>query len=155
MREQPDRPLVQTLGEALAARQLLLVLDNFEHLLPAAVVISDLLAATVAMKVLATSRARLHLAAEQELPVLPMAVPDLAHLPPLAQLQEIDAVRLFVTRARSLQPDFALTEDNGPIVAEICRRVDGLPLALELAAARIKLLPPRRCSRGWTAACPC
>src|SRR6185369_10077175 len=110
VREQPDRPLRQTLGETLAARQLLLVLDNFEHLLPAAVVVNDLLAAAPEVKVLATSRARLNLAAEQELPVLPMAVPDLARLPSLAQLQDVDAVRLFVTRARSLQPGFALTK---------------------------------------------
>ncbi|MFN8590931.1 MAG: helix-turn-helix domain-containing protein [Thermomicrobiales bacterium] len=141
VREQAGRPLRQTLGEMLAVRQLLLVLDNFEHLLPAAVVVSDLLSAAPEVKILATSRARLNLAAEQELPVLPMAVPDLAHLPPLDHLQDVDAVHLFVTRARSLQPGFALTEENGPIIAGICQRLDGLPLALELAAARIKLLP--------------
>ncbi len=141
-REQPGRPLLQTVGEALSSRRMLLILDNFEHLLPAAVVASELITYAPALKVLATSRARLALAAEQELPVLPLAVPDPHHLPPLAQLKEIDAVRLFVTRARSLNPDFALTEAQAPSVAAICQRLDGLPLAIELAAARIKLLPP-------------
>ncbi len=143
VREQPGRSLAQTLGKALAPRCLLLVLDNFEHLLPAAVIASDLLAAAPGLKILATSRARLQLAAEHELPVFPLVVPDPTHLPPLAQLGEVDAVRLFVTRARSLKPGFVLTEENAPIVAEICHRLDGLPLALELAAARVKILPPR------------
>jgi predicted ATPase/transcriptional regulator with XRE-family HTH domain len=142
VREQPGKSLVQTVGNALTGRRLLLILDNFEHLLAAAVVARDLLIAAPNLKILATSRARLALAAEQELPILPLAVPDPSHFPPLDQLQEIAAVRLFVTRARALAPDFALTAENAPAVAEICRRLDGLPLALELAAARIKLLPP-------------
>jgi predicted ATPase/transcriptional regulator with XRE-family HTH domain len=142
VREQPGQPLLQTVGKALTARRLLLVLDNFEQLLPAAVIAHDLLTAAPHLKILATSRARLALAAEQELPVLPLAVPDLAHLPPWEQIGAIAAVRLFVLRARALEPGFALTAENAPVVAEICRRLDGLPLALELAAARIKLLPP-------------
>ncbi len=143
VREQPDRALTDTLGDALGVRRLLLVLDNFEHLLPAATIARELLAAAPELKILATSRARLELAAEQELPVLPLAAPDPDRLPPLADLAELDAVRLFVTRARSLKPDFALTAENARIVAEICHRLDGLPLALELAAARVKVLPPQ------------
>jgi predicted ATPase/transcriptional regulator with XRE-family HTH domain len=143
VREQPGCSLTATLGQALGARRLLLVLDNFEHLLSAAAIAGDLLAAAPSLKILATSRARLGLAMEQELPVLPLAVPNPDELPPLAQLAEISAVRLFVERARRLSPDFALTADNAPFVAEICHRLDGLPLALELAAARVKVLPPQ------------
>jgi predicted ATPase/transcriptional regulator with XRE-family HTH domain len=142
VREQPGRPLAQTLGGALAGRRLLLFLDNFEHLLPAAGIAHDLLDAAPNLKILATSRARLTLAAEQEMPILPLVVPDPAHLPPLDRLREVAAVRLFVERARRLKPEFVLTEETAPIVTEICFRLDGLPLALELAAARVKILPP-------------
>jgi predicted ATPase len=143
VREQPDRALTDTLGDALGTRRLLLVLDNFEHLLPAATIARDLLAAAPELKILATSRARLELAAEQELPVMPLAAPDPDRLPPLAELADIDAVLLFISRARRLKPDFALTAENARFVAEICHRLDGLPLALELAAARVKVLPPQ------------
>jgi predicted ATPase/DNA-binding XRE family transcriptional regulator len=143
VRERPGHPLGQTLGKALGARRLLLIPDNFEHLLPAAAIASELLAAAPHLKILATSRARLELAAEQEFPVPPLAVPDPDRLPPLGHLGDIDAVRLFVERARRLAPNFALTAENAPAIAEICRRLDGLPLALELAAARVKILPPQ------------
>lgn len=141
-RERPGRSLAQSVGEALATRCLLLVLDNFEHLLPAAVMARDLLLAAPNLKILATSRARLALTAEQEFPVPPLAVPDPESLPPLDRLGEVAAVRLFVDRARGLDPGFALTEENAPSVAVICQRLDGMPLAIELAAARMKLLPP-------------
>ena len=143
VRERPGHPLAQTLGEALGARRLLLVLDNFEHLLPAAAIAGDLLAAAPALKILATSRARLELAAEHELPA-PTAGGPRPRSPAAARaIGRSRAVRLFVDRARRLKPDFALTAENAPAVAEICRRLDGLPLALELAAARVKMLPPQ------------
>jgi predicted ATPase/DNA-binding XRE family transcriptional regulator len=141
--EQPGQPLVRTVGKTLTARRLLLVLDNFEHLLSAAMVVKELLAAAPGVKVLVTSRTRLALAAEQEFPVLPLAVPDPTSRPSWEHVGANDAVRLFVMRARALEPDFALTAENAFVVGEICRRLDGLPLALELAAARIKLLPPQ------------
>jgi transcriptional regulator with XRE-family HTH domain len=143
VREQPDRALTDTLGDALGTRRRQQVLEVVEHLLPAAAIARELLAAAPELKMLATSRARLELAAEQELPVLPLAAPDPDRLPPLAELAEIDAVHLFVARSRRLKPDFTLTAENARFVAEICHRLDGLPLALELAAARVKVLPPQ------------
>lgn len=137
----------QTLPEQLKAylqqRHLLLVLDNFEHVLPAAPLISELLAACPALQVLVTSRAVLHLSGEHQFPVLPLPVPDLAHLPPLDILAQMPAVALCLQRMQSARPDFQLTEANARVVAEICMHLDGLPLAIELAAARIKLLSPQ------------
>ena len=88
-------------------------------------------------------------------PVPPLALPDPAHLPPLERLSQYEAVRLFIERAQAVKPDFAVTNANAPAVAEICCRLDGLPLAIELAAARVKMLPPQRCWRGWSSACRC
>ena len=136
--ESPAAALVR----ALRGRRLLLVLDNFEHVLPAAPLVAELLAACPELTVLATSRAPLRLRGERVLPVPPLALPDPDRLPPVEELAGIAAVRLFVARARDVQPDFALTEANAPAVAEVCHRLDGLPLALELAAARVKVLPP-------------
>ena len=118
------------------------MLDNFEHLLAAASVVADLLAASATLSVLATSREPLRLRAEREYPVPPLPLPDLEQLPPLDRLAAVDAVALFVQRAEAVRPDFALTERNARAVAEICVRLDGLPLAIELAAARVKLLAP-------------
>ncbi len=127
-----------------AEHPLLLVLDNCEHLLPAMPLIGKLLAVCPLLTVLATSRARLRLRGEREIPLGPLALPDAsAHAAlPLDVLASVAAVRLFVARAGEVSPDFAVTPDNAAAVAAICRQVDGLPLALELAAARIKLLPP-------------
>lgn len=137
----------QTLPEQLKAylqqRHLLLVLDNFEHVLPAAPLISELLAACHALQVLVTSRAVLHLSGEHQFPVLPLTLPDLAPLPPLDNLAQTPAVALCLQRMQSARPDFQLTEANARVVAEICTHLDGLPLAIELAAARIKLLSPQ------------
>ena len=141
--EQPGLSLIESVVKALAARQVLLVLDNFEHVLAAAQVIPTLLSAAPDVKVLVTSRTRLALTAEQELPVSPLDVPDPSQQLSLEQFGDVDAVRLFVSRACTLQPDFTLTEENALAVAAICQRLDGLPLALELAAARVKLLPPQ------------
>jgi predicted ATPase/class 3 adenylate cyclase len=120
----------------------LLVLDNFEQVLDAAPLVSDLLQAAPKLRVLVTSRSPLHLSGEQELPVPTLATPDVAHLPALASLSQYEAVDLFVQRARAARPDFAVTNANAPAVAEITARLDGLPLAIELAAARVNLLPP-------------
>jgi predicted ATPase/DNA-binding SARP family transcriptional activator len=132
----------ERLAEYLRHKQLMLLLDNFEHLLPAAPLIGDLLAAAPKLKVLATSRALLRLHAEWSYPVPPLSVPDLNDLPPLERLAEYEAVQLFTERARAVKGDFAVSEENARAVAEICVRVEGLPLAIELAAARVRLLPP-------------
>jgi predicted ATPase/class 3 adenylate cyclase len=135
----PGMPPRQKLVAHLATRKLLLVMDNLEHLLPEVASLVDLLMdASPGLRVLATSREPLHLAGEQELPVPPLKVPDAAAPPGL--LRDADAVRLFVDRARSVDPTFTLTDTNRLAVAGIVRRLDGLPLGIELAAARVKLL---------------
>jgi predicted ATPase/DNA-binding XRE family transcriptional regulator len=140
--ETGDQPLAEALVAFIANRRLLLVLDNLEHVLAAAPLVAQLLAAGPQLTVLATSRARLRLRGEQELPIPPLAVPDTDATPPLEGLAGVAAIRLFTERAQEVLPDFALTAENVAAVAAICRRLEGLPLALELAAARIKLLPP-------------
>lgn len=142
LREEPGRPMVETLIVYLRDRRMLLLLDNVEHLLAAAPQVAALVAACPTIDVLATGRAALRVDGEQELFVPPLASPA----PAEASLEEVaryPAVDLFVQRARATAPDFALTPANAPTVAAICRRLDGLPLAIELAAARIKLLPLR------------
>jgi predicted ATPase len=142
LREEAGRSPLATLRVALRTKQLLLVLDNFEHLLTAAVELVPLLEDCPRVKVLVTSRSPLHLRGEQEYPVSPLAVP--VPLPSLSPEEALasPAVRLFVERVRDVRPDFALGRENVVAVAAICARLDGLPLALELAAARIRLLPP-------------
>jgi predicted ATPase/class 3 adenylate cyclase len=129
--------------EYLADRRVLLVLDNFEQVMGAAPMIGELLAGAPRIGVLATSRSPLHVYGEQEYPVPPLDVPDPNHLPGLESLSQFESVALFIERARAAVPGFAITNDNAPAVAEICYRLDGLPLAIELAAARIKLLSPQ------------
>ncbi|HET9222813.1 MAG TPA: NB-ARC domain-containing protein, partial [Roseiflexaceae bacterium] len=143
-----DQPLAMRLAHALRDRQQLLILDNFEQVLAAALVIVDLLAAAPGLKVLATSRAPLHLYGEREFVVSPLELPDPQHLAPIADLARCPAVALFVERAQAVRPDFALTPANAAAVAEVCVRLDGLPLAIELSAARSKLLPPQALL-GW------
>jgi predicted ATPase len=133
----------EVLRNYLAEERLLLVLDNFEHLLDAASEIADLLAYCPRLKVLATSRISLRLSAEQEFPVPPLELPDPARLPDPSTLPLYDAVALFVERAVAVKPDFELTDNNAAAVAELCIRLDGLPLAIELAAARVKVLTPQ------------
>jgi predicted ATPase/class 3 adenylate cyclase/DNA-binding CsgD family transcriptional regulator len=142
LREQPGQTMTEALTSYLRDKRMLLVFDNFEHLLPAAPLVAALLAAAPGLKVLATSRARLGLQAEHEVQVEPLPVPDQEQLPPLAELAHNDAVALFVARARALRPGFALTEANARAVSAIVCRLDGLPLAIELAAAWSRLLPP-------------
>jgi predicted ATPase/class 3 adenylate cyclase len=143
LREQPGQTFDQTLAEYLREERILLLFDNFEHVLPAATLVADLLASSPELKVLATSRARLGLQAEHEYRVEPLPVPDRDALPPVEELASYDAVELFTTRAQTLRPGFRLTSENAPAVAEIVCKLDGLPLAIELAAARVKLLSPQ------------
>ena len=138
--QETDAPLAERLMDVLQGRRLLLVLDNFEHVLTAALVVAELLGACPRLVVLATSRAPLRLSGEQEYPVVPMPLPPAGTA--WQQLMRWDAVQLFAERARARLPDFMLSEANAEDVAATCRLVDGLPLAVELAAARCKLLPP-------------
>ncbi len=144
VRESGEQPLGDALETTLADRHLLLVVDNCEHLLAAMPLISTLLAACPKLRVLATSRTRLRLRGEKEVAVPPLAVPAPPGpgAPPADDLGAVAAVRLFVARAADVAPAFVLSAETAPAVAAICRRVDGLPLALELAAARVKVLPP-------------
>ncbi|MEP7189115.1 MAG: helix-turn-helix domain-containing protein, partial [Roseiflexaceae bacterium] len=142
VREAGNQPLLATLNEYLRAKRMLLVLDNFEQVLDAAPLVAELLASAAQLKMLATSRAALHLRGEQEVAVPPLAVPDHTQLPALDQYSQYAAVALLIQRAQASQPAFQVTNANAPAVAEICVRLDGLPLAIELAAARLKLFPP-------------
>jgi predicted ATPase/class 3 adenylate cyclase len=141
--ESGNQPAEELLEGYLGDKQVLLALDNFEQVLESAPLLDALLSAAPGLKVLATSRTALRLYGEHEFPVPPLSLPDTGSLPPVESLTRYEAVRLFVDRARAIRPDFSLTEENAPAVIEICTRLDGLPLAIELAAARIKLLPPQ------------
>jgi predicted ATPase/DNA-binding XRE family transcriptional regulator len=134
--------LVDGLRGYLRDKELLLVLDNFEHLLEAAPLLGELLAGCPGLTILVTSRAVLHLSAEQVYPVPPLSLPDRQPRPAGASLADSDAVALFVARAHVATAAFVLTDENAAAVAEICHRLDGLPLAIELAAARVRVLPP-------------
>ena len=162
VREQPGQPLLDTLKGYLREKQILLLLDNFEQVVAAARVAADLLAAAPRLKVIVTSREVLHLRGEQEYPVPPLALPPKAGegignrdyglrnteyairtTDYATHITQYAAVALFIERAVAVKPDFQVTNANAPAVAEICYRLDGLPLAIELAAARIKLFPPQ------------
>jgi predicted ATPase len=132
----------ERLLEYLRPRELLLLLDNTEQLLSAAPLATQMLDTAQRLKLLVTSREPLRVRDERVVPVLPLALPDTEHLPDLDRLSQVPAVALFVERVREVKPDFALTAENAQAIAEICRRLDGLPLALELAAARSTVLPP-------------
>jgi len=143
VKESGDQLLEESLKSYLREKHLLLVLDNFEQVLEGAPVVGELVAACPKLKVLATSRIPLRLYGEQEYSVPPLALPDPRVLPPVKVLTQYEAVRLFVERARAVKADFEVTNENAPAVAEICARLDGLPLAIELAAARVRLLSPQ------------
>jgi non-specific serine/threonine protein kinase len=147
VREEPGRPLAATLAEALRPRRVLVVLDNCEHLLDACAVLTEaLLGACPGVRVLATSRAPLGAGGEALCPVPPLRLPPAgdgapgAPAPAPAQLAQSEAVRLFADRAAAARPGFAVTAENAAAVAQVCRRLDGLPLAIELAAARVRAL---------------
>jgi predicted ATPase/DNA-binding CsgD family transcriptional regulator len=139
--ETGQNQLAEALMAHLQDRDLLLVLDNFEHVLAAAPVLADLLAHCPRLKLLVTSRARLRISGERTYPLSPLRLPPAGHVA-LADVAAAESVRLFVARAEAVDPAFTLTATNADAVAEICRRLDGLPLAIELAAARIDVLPP-------------
>src|ERR671932_722818 len=141
--EGPGQSLPARLQHSLAAHPVLLVLDNFEQVLAAAPEIADLLAVCPELKILVTSRTSLRLRWGHEVVVAPLAVPEAVHLVDLEAMAGVPSVALFVDRARAVCPDFRLNDDNAAAIALICRRLDGLPLALELAAARTALLPPQ------------
>ncbi len=140
VRETPARALLDSLQDALRDKQMLLILDNFEHIVSAAPLLADLLAAAAQLKVIITSRSPLHLRGEKLVEVRPLGMPDPEHIPPLEELEQISSVALFVERVRDVNSDFVLTPENAPVVSDICARLDGLPLAIELAAARTRLL---------------
>ncbi|MGI8550466.1 MAG: ATP-binding protein, partial [Dehalococcoidia bacterium] len=140
VRESGQTSLMETLKLALAERRTLVLLDNFEQVVEAAPLVATLLAGCPRLKVLVTSRVLLRLSGEHTFPVPPLDLPEASLLPPLETLAQAAAVQLFIERARAVQPRFALTAENATAVVEICRRLDGLPLAIELAAARIRLL---------------
>jgi predicted ATPase/class 3 adenylate cyclase len=142
VREVAGQSLLHTLIDALQAQGLLLVLDNFEHVVQQARQVGELLSACASLKILVTSREVLHLAGEHVFAVSALAVPDLQQPLSSENVSHYDAVQLFVERARAAKPNFALTPQNAPAIAEICAQLDGLPLAIELAAARVQLLPP-------------
>ena len=143
VREKYDRDLEQGVKEFVEHRKLLLVLDNFEQVVEAgAALVTELLAGASELHILVTSRAVLRVAGEQEFSVPPLDLPDPRELPPLRALGQVESIALFVQRARAVAPGFAVTDDNARAVTEIARRLDGLPLGIELAAARVKLLSP-------------
>jgi predicted ATPase/class 3 adenylate cyclase len=143
MRETGGQPLRERLKGELQQKQMVLLLDNFEQVVSAAVQVVDLLSACPGLKVLVTSREVLHVRAEQEFTVPPLPLPDLKHLPDLAALSHNAAVALFISRAQAVKPEFQVTNANVRALVEICARLDGLPLAIELAAARMKLFSPQ------------
>ncbi len=141
--ESGSQPLLDLLKTSQHDKHRLLLLDNFEHVITAATLLAELLEACPDVKLLVTSREVLHVRAEHEFTVLPLALPDSKHLPDARSLVHVPAVHLFIQRAQAIRSDFQLTTNNAAAIAEICIRLDGLPLAIELAAARIKLLPPQ------------
>ena len=142
LQEMDSQPMAAMLRAHLTDKRLLLVLDNFEQVVGAAGEVARLLEASPGLRVLVTSRLPLRLRGEREYPLPPLRLPDLHHLPNGDELSQYAAVALFIERAQAAQADFAVTSATAQAVAEICSRLDGLPLAIELAAARAKLLPP-------------
>src|SRR6266704_4020181 len=141
--ESGSQPLLDRLKISQRDKHRLLLLDNFEHVITAATLLAELLEACPDVKILVTSREVLRLRAEHQFAVPPLALPDPQHLPDERSLAHIPAVNLFIQRTQAIKSDFHVTTDNAATIAEICTRLDGLPLAIELAAARINLLPPQ------------
>jgi predicted ATPase/class 3 adenylate cyclase len=141
--EAGGQPLLDSVKSYLQGKHLLLLLDNFEQVLAAAPLVAEVLATSRSLKLLVTSRVALRLSTEYEYAVPPLSLPDPRRLPSIARLSQYEAVAFFIQRAQAVRHDFAVTSANAPAVAEICVRLDGLPLAIELAAARVKLLSPQ------------
>src|SRR4051812_5037720 len=135
--ESGDIPAQESLVTALRGAETLLVLDNFEHVLPVAPLVSDLMALCPQLKVLVTSRVLLRVTGEYALPVPPLTLPDVGGHVPIDALMRSEAVQLFAQRGKAVNPSFAVSEGNAPLMADICQRLDGVPLAIELAAARV------------------
>lgn len=142
IKESLTRPLVEDIKEQLRSKRSLLILDNFEQILDAGPLVAELILAAPTLKVLVTSREALHLYGEREYPVPPFSLPDLERHESTSDLSEYESVDLFIKRAQAHRPEFRLTEENSRDVAEICVYLDGLPLAIELAAARIRMFSP-------------
>ncbi|MBN1429495.1 MAG: tetratricopeptide repeat protein [Anaerolineae bacterium] len=142
-----NQPSMEALKAYLRERTVLLLLDSFDHLSDVAPTVVELLWQAPGLKIIVTSREMLRLSGEHRFRLPLLAVPDLEHLPRLEQLEQYPSIRLFIERARAVQPSFELTEENATAVAEICCRLDGLPLAIELAAARSELFPPQQMLR--------
>ncbi|MGH7451195.1 MAG: ATP-binding protein, partial [bacterium] len=143
IRENRSKPLRESVIEYLRDKHLLLVLDNFEQVVAAAQAVSDLLAACPQLKILVTSRIVLRLKGEREYPVEPLRAPDPQAMISKDSFSQYAAVELFIQRALAIKPDFEVNNDNAPAIAEICFRLEGMPLAIELAAARLKLFSPQ------------
>jgi predicted ATPase/DNA-binding CsgD family transcriptional regulator len=143
LRELVDQSRIELLTAYFHEKDLLLLLDNFEHVIGAAPALAALLGSCPSLKILVTSREVLRLRGERAFPVLPLALPDLSHLPEPGALSEYAAIALFLQRAHSVNPDFQITSANAKTIAAICTHLDGLPLGLELAAARLKVLSPQ------------
>src|SRR2546423_203545 len=141
--ESGSQPLLDLLNMSQLNKQRLLLLDNFEQVIPAATLLVELVEAWPDVKILVTSREVLRLRGEYQFAVLPLALPDPSHLPDERSLAHVPAVNLFLQRAQAIKCDFQMTTDNAATIAEICLRLDGLPLAIELAAARVKVLAPQ------------
>ena len=145
VRESSGRPLLSLLSNYLRGKDLLLLLDNCEHLVDAcAHLVSHLLAAAPTLFILASSREALGISGEVAYRVPSLSTPDMRHPPPVETLTQYEAVRLFIERAETVLPGFAVTRENAPAIAQICHRLEGIPLAIELAAVRVKLLRPEQ-----------
>jgi len=142
--EQPNTQLEDTLRSYLVEKQILLLIDNFEHLLEAASLLSDLLSVAPKLTALVTSQEALHLSGEYEYLVPPLSIPDPSSVQSTDDLSKYESVNLFTERAKAVSTHFALTDENAKTIATICSRLDGLPLAIELAAARVKLFTPQQ-----------
>jgi non-specific serine/threonine protein kinase len=143
IKEAAGQPISKRLKNYLGNKKSLLLLDNFEHVIEAAPLMVELLATAPELRILVTSREALNIYGEREYPVPPLALPSLGQPETLAVLSEYESVALFVQRARAVRPDFAITDDNAQAVTEVCVRLDGLPLAIELAAARVRMFGPQ------------
>jgi predicted ATPase/class 3 adenylate cyclase len=154
LRGDRDIPDATAIGNYLRERQLLLILDNFEHVVEASPLINDVLSACPGVKMLVTSRVRLQLSGEYDYPLRPMSLPDTEGMIDAGTVSKVESVRLFAERAAAVRPAFTVTDNNASAIAEICTRLEGLPLAIELAAARARMLPPEAMLRRLTSRLP-